>query len=128
MIQEQFTQAVIATNYLNINNMKIGFLGLLGLVFIVLKLTNVIDWSWWWVTFPLWIGIALAIFFYVIVKLIVLPIWKLYNIKFHKEEYEYMEKLTGNKNQPKASGLMKRIQKAQEKQAGLIKERKENDK
>lgn len=37
------------------------FLGALFLVFLTLKLTNVIDWSWWWVTAPLWGGIALAI-------------------------------------------------------------------
>lgn len=34
----------------------IGFTGLLTIVFIVLKLTNYIDWSWWWVLSPLWIG------------------------------------------------------------------------
>lgn len=33
---------------------SIGFLGLLAIVFIVLKLTKFIDWSWWWVTCPLW--------------------------------------------------------------------------
>ena len=33
--------------------MKIGFLGLLTLVFIVLKLTHYIDWSWVWVLSPL---------------------------------------------------------------------------
>ncbi|WP_339060069.1 hypothetical protein [Tepidibacillus marianensis] len=27
----------------------VGFLGLLTLIFITLKLTGVIDWSWWWV-------------------------------------------------------------------------------
>ena len=36
--------------------MKIGFLGLLTLVFIVLKLTHHIDWSWVWVLSPLWLG------------------------------------------------------------------------
>ena len=34
---------------------------LLFLVFLVLKLTNVITWSWWWVTAPLWIPVALAV-------------------------------------------------------------------
>jgi hypothetical protein len=24
------------------------------MVFMILKLCNVINWSWWWVTFPLW--------------------------------------------------------------------------
>jgi len=33
----------------------IGFTGLLTIVFIVLKLTNVIAWSWWWVLSPIWI-------------------------------------------------------------------------
>lgn len=32
----------------------LSFLSVLFLVFLVLKLTNVIDWSWWWVTAPLW--------------------------------------------------------------------------
>lgn len=35
----------------------IGFGGLLAIVFIVLKLTNIIDWSWWWVLAPIWIPI-----------------------------------------------------------------------
>lgn len=34
-------------------------LGLLGVAFIVLKLTGVINWSWWWVTAPFWGGFAL---------------------------------------------------------------------
>jgi len=44
----------------------IGFFGLLTIVFITLKLTNYIDWSWWWVLSPLWIP------FVVIVLVIVL--------------------------------------------------------
>jgi xanthine/uracil permease len=40
-------------------NSGIGFGTLLFLVFLVLKLTNVIDWSWWWVTAPLWGGLAI---------------------------------------------------------------------
>ncbi|HRR06140.1 MAG TPA: hypothetical protein P5105_02550 [Victivallales bacterium] len=28
-------------------------------IFVVLKLTHVIDWSWWWVFSPWWIGIAI---------------------------------------------------------------------
>jgi hypothetical protein len=45
------------------NNSKggIGFCGLLTIVFIVLKLLDVISWSWWWVLSPLWIPIALGI-------------------------------------------------------------------
>ena len=39
-----------------------GGLGLgtvLFLIFLVLKLCNVITWSWWWVTSPLWISAIL---------------------------------------------------------------------
>lgn len=39
----------------------IGLGGLLFVVFLVLKLTGTIDWSWWWVTSPLWIPSALAL-------------------------------------------------------------------
>lgn len=44
----------------------IGFLGLLTIVFIVLKLLNVISWSWWWVLSPLWIPVALGIVIWLI--------------------------------------------------------------
>lgn len=37
-----------------------ALLGLLGIVFVTLKLTGFIDWSWWWVTLPFWGGLALA--------------------------------------------------------------------
>lgn len=39
---------------------------LLFLVFLVLKLTHVISWSWWWVTAPLWGSFALFLLFGVI--------------------------------------------------------------
>lgn len=39
----------------------IGFAGLLAIVFIVLKLTKVITWSWWWVTCPLWLPWAIVL-------------------------------------------------------------------
>jgi len=39
----------------------INILGLLGVAFVVLKLTGVIDWSWWWVTIPFWGGLALSL-------------------------------------------------------------------
>ena len=40
----------------------IGFVGLLTIVFIVLKLTKVISWSWVWVLSPIWICILLGVF------------------------------------------------------------------
>ena len=39
--------------------MKAGFIGFLALIFITLKLTGYITWSWWLVTLPLWGGVAL---------------------------------------------------------------------
>lgn len=39
----------------------IGLLGAVFLVFLVLKLTSIITWSWWWVTAPLWMPVALFI-------------------------------------------------------------------
>ena len=39
----------------------IGFTGLLTIVFIVLKLTHVIDWSWLWVLSPIWLGIVVVV-------------------------------------------------------------------
>ncbi|UNI73505.1 hypothetical protein KP12_95 [Klebsiella phage KP12] len=44
--------------------MKIGFLGLLALVFITLKLCGVIAWSWWLVLLPLYFGVAVLLFFF----------------------------------------------------------------
>ena len=42
---------------------NIGLLSLVFLVFLVLKLTGHIAWSWWWVTAPLWglFGVMLAV-------------------------------------------------------------------
>lgn len=37
-----------------------GFPTLLTIAFIVLKLCNVITWSWWWVLSPLWIPLAIV--------------------------------------------------------------------
>jgi hypothetical protein len=41
----------------------IGFFGLLGIVFIVLKLTNIINWDWWLVLLPIYGPILLTIIF-----------------------------------------------------------------
>lgn len=43
--------------------------GLVFIVFLVLKLCNVINWSWWWVTAPLWIPVALVAAIFIIVVL-----------------------------------------------------------
>lgn len=40
---------------------NISFTTALTIVFIVLKLTDTIGWSWWWVLSPIWIAIGLGI-------------------------------------------------------------------
>ena len=46
-----------------------SLLTILFVVFLVLKLTGEIDWSWWWVTSPLWIPVA-AIFALIIIAIV----------------------------------------------------------
>ena len=40
---------------------NIGFCALLTLLFIGLKLSDKIDWSWWWVISPLWLPAAVIL-------------------------------------------------------------------
>ena len=40
---------------------SIGITTILFVVFLVLKLTGVISWSWWWVTAPLWMPICFGL-------------------------------------------------------------------
>jgi len=52
-------------------NSGFGLPSLLTVLFIGLKLTGYITWSWWWVLSPLWIGwvaflVILALFFDVV--------------------------------------------------------------
>lgn len=44
----------------------ISFLGLLTIVFIVLKLTGVISWSWWLVLLPTLIPIGIVVLFVIL--------------------------------------------------------------
>lgn len=39
----------------------VSIVGLLGVAFVVLKLTGVIAWSWWWVLLPFWGSAALVL-------------------------------------------------------------------
>jgi len=54
------------------NNNGLGVLGLLGVTFVVLKLTDVIDWSWWYVTLPFWGGFVLLGFIGIVFLLLLL--------------------------------------------------------
>lgn len=45
---------------------------LLGVAFVVLKLCNVITWSWLWVLSPIWISILIDI---IIIIIIIVCLW-----------------------------------------------------
>lgn len=45
----------------------IGFGTVLFLIFMTLKLSDKIDWSWWWVSAPLWAPLALITMIFAIV-------------------------------------------------------------
>lgn len=47
----------------NTSSGGVGFFGLLAIVFITLKLTGFINWSWWWILAPLWGPAVLALAF-----------------------------------------------------------------
>ena len=49
------------SNTSSTSNGGIGFVGLLTIAFVVLKLTGFIAWSWWWVLSPLWIAIPIVV-------------------------------------------------------------------
>jgi hypothetical protein len=55
------------------SNKGIGFIGLLTIVFIILKLIDKINWSWCWVLSPIWIYaifLIIIIIVYIIISLI----------------------------------------------------------
>lgn len=49
-----------------LGQINIGLLGMMFLIFMTLKLTGVITWSWWAVTAPLWIGVCVWILLVII--------------------------------------------------------------
>lgn len=51
----------MSNNYQTTGTGGVSLCGLLFIAFLVLKLTNVICWSWWWITAPLWAPFALII-------------------------------------------------------------------
>ena len=51
------------------NTGAMKFCDVLLIVFVVLKLVGVINWSWWWVLAPFWIPTLIAIFLIVAIKI-----------------------------------------------------------
>lgn len=58
--RSQAPSASVAAPSKHGSHMQIGFMTLLGLMLIGLKLGGVIAWSWLWVLAPFWAGFALA--------------------------------------------------------------------
>ena len=50
----------------------IGFIGLLQILFVALKLGNVIKWDWAWVLSPLWISLSVIILFIIVMCIVAL--------------------------------------------------------
>lgn len=48
----------------------LGLITVIFIIFIILKLTNLIDWSWVWVLSPLWIPYGLGILIIIILRII----------------------------------------------------------
>lgn len=53
---------------------SVPFCSLLSIAFIVLKLCNVINWSWWWVLAPLWMPFAIGFGIVIIIFVVCLII------------------------------------------------------
>jgi membrane protein YdbS with pleckstrin-like domain len=64
----------------------LGFFSVLTIVFVVLKLVGVINWSWWWVLSPTWIGIALWLIVLVIYVACITCKGKRYGIDYTKKK------------------------------------------
>lgn len=53
----------------NNTNNGVGLTTILFIIFLTLKLTNNIDWSWWWVFSPFWIPIVAVCFIFCVTVL-----------------------------------------------------------
>jgi hypothetical protein len=62
----------MANNNSSSSSGGIGFCDLLTILFIALKLTGYIDWSWWWVWSPMIIGGAIGLVVLLIALLVII--------------------------------------------------------
>lgn len=58
-----------------VSSSGITFVGLLTIVFITLKLTNYISWSWVWVLSPLWMSAVLSVVTLLFLAAVGVVIW-----------------------------------------------------
>ena len=52
----------------NSGGMEFG--SVLALIFLVLKLTNLVSWSWWWVLSPIWITLTVYLVFTILLAIV----------------------------------------------------------
>lgn len=57
-----------------VNNFPV--LGILGLIFIYLKLVGTITWSWWWVLAPFWAPLAIVLVIFGIAAIVAVAVSK----------------------------------------------------
>ena len=62
-------------NKIQIGGTGIGILTTLTIIFVVLKLVGVIDWSWWWVLAPTWIPCAVCCPIVIVIGAILLIVY-----------------------------------------------------
>ena len=72
----------------NSNNNGMSTSTVLTLIFVTLKLCNVIDWSWWWILSPVWITSGIAI-----LALAVIALWEMSDAKEKARRKEREEEL-----------------------------------
>jgi len=77
----------------NNNSSSIGFMSILFIVFLVLKLCKVITWSWWLVTLPLWGGLVLLIIIFVIAAILSVTLERRLRSKTSKSLDRFRKKL-----------------------------------
>jgi len=67
---ETSEREIVNSSKSSITSTSLSFGSVLLLVFLVLKLTGVITWSWWWITAPLWGEYTIILCFFLIAILI----------------------------------------------------------
>lgn len=71
---------------------------LLFIVFLILKLTGVITWSWWWVTCPLWVGFVFS-----------LVIWLIFSVLFGVVGLSSRKRTSLNTRRPQVRNARTRV-------------------
>ena len=60
----------MSNNNSNSSSSGIGVIGMLGILFVGLKLTGYINWSWWLITLPFWGGLAVVLLIVLIAAIV----------------------------------------------------------